>query len=321
MRMLKSIYAASLLSMAIMSVAGCSSSDEEEVPAGDSVKIKVEMKTLTRMGYIDKDEVITSKWAAKDALRLIPSNGNESQVFTLTDGAGTTIGTFEGANPQIGDGTYTVLFPSTLEKVSDFDSFSFAGQQQDGSSNIKGIAAYHTVKLVSTTSDYTAFSFANAVQSSVMALSFKNLPKSIGIPAQITLTADDACLAATNSTMSKEISLQLINMTASSTMTAYLALGANVNNEKLSAGKQLTVKVTGSTGKCYHVFTVDSDVIFSGGKRHGINVSNWLVDDTPVDNDIIITVPSFGDGVILDDSNTSTGGNAPGLGEGTNLQQ
>lgn len=320
MRMLKSFCVASFLSMAIMSVVSCSSNDEDEIFAGDSVKIKVEMKTLTRMGYIDKDDVITTKWAAKDALRIIPSNGNESQVFALTDGAGTTIGTFEGKNPQIGDGKYTVLFPSTLETVSDFDTFSFVGQQQDGSSNIKGIAAYHTVKLVSTTSDYTAFSFANAVQSSIMVMSFRNLPKSIGVPTQITLTVDDACLATTNSIVAKEVSLKLVNMTASSTMTAYMALGANSSNEKLAAGKQLTVKVIGSTGRCYQVFKVDSDIVFAGGKRHCINISNWYTDDTPIDNDIIVTVPSFGDGVTLDDSNALVSGNAPALGEGTNIQ-
>lgn len=322
MRMLKSICAASLLSFAAISVASCSSnSNEDEIPADGLTRIRVTMNSLnTRLGYVDQADGLITSWTRNDAFRIIPDNGNESQVFTLAEGAGTPVGTFVGTAPEVGDGTYTVLFPSTLQSVEEFDTFSFAGQQQDGSSNVKGIAAYHTVKLAGTTPDYTAFSFANAIQSSVMVLSFKKLPDYVGSPTQITLTADENCLPTTNVTVSNEISLKLVNMTASPTLTAYLVLGANPGNAKLSAGKQLKINVTGTTGRCYKTFVMESDVVFAGGKRHVINISNWDLDDTPIDKDIIVTVPSFGDGVILDDSNTSTGGNTPSFGGGINIE-
>lgn len=323
MRMLKSICAASLLSIAVMSVVSCNSSNEDEIPADGFARIKVEMNPLatltTRLGYIDQAGSIITSWAKNDALRIIPANGNESRVFTLEEGAGTPVGTFVGTAPDVGDGTYTVLYPSTLQSAEAFDTFSFEGQRQNGSSNIKGITAYHTVKLVSATSDYTAFSFADAAQSSVMVLSLRKLPEYLGAPRQITLEAEEACLATTNSTVSNTISLKLDNLTASPTLIAYLALGANTGNAKLSAGKQLVVSITGDEGRCYKTFIPDTDIVFAGGKRHAINISNWDLDDTPLDKDANVTVPSFGDGVILDDSATEIGGNAPGLGTGTDI--
>lgn len=170
MRVLKSTCAALLLFIAIINVTSCSSNDEEKevITTTKSVKIKVITEPLTRMGYTDQDNTILTQWTANDAFRILPSNGSESQVFTLVEGAGTTIGTFEGTNPQIGEGTYTVFYPSNLKSTAGFDIFSFTDQQQDGNSNTAEIAAFHTVKLVSTTSDYTAISFAHAVQSSVV---------------------------------------------------------------------------------------------------------------------------------------------------------
>ena len=56
MRMLKSICAASLLSLAAISVASCSSnSNEDEIPADGLTRIRVTMNPLnTRLGYIDQ---------------------------------------------------------------------------------------------------------------------------------------------------------------------------------------------------------------------------------------------------------------------------
>jgi hypothetical protein len=306
MKVYKTVCAASLISLFAVCSQSCSNNDDDT--SSSSTKITVETKPLTRLGYSDQNSSILTTWAANDALRIIPSNGNAAQVFTLTSGQGTRVGTFSGTAPTIGDGTYTVLYPSTLTSASDFDAFSYAGQQQNADADLSGIAAFHTVKLVSTTSDYTAISFSNAQQSSIMAMTFKKIPSSIGAPTQITLTADEACFATTNASVATEASLKLANIAQTTSLTAYMALGANTANAKLSSGKTLTVKITGDQGVCYHVFTLTDDVVFAGGKRNNINVSSWTTDSKPAGSAMSISTPTFEDGVTLDDSTTPVAG-------------
>jgi hypothetical protein len=274
MKICKAICTASLVTVLATCLQGCDSDDGMSAPM---VRINVESCSATRMAYADENNFILTTWSEDDALRIIPSNGKASQVFKLITGEGTRLGTFQGAAPEVEDSTFTVLYPASLSTVADFDAFSYKGQVQDGDSSMTGVVAFHTVKLVSTTPDFTAFSFSNAVQSSLIVMSLNNLPSSIGVPTQVTLTADEACFAVTNSTVDKEIALQFKNMKQTTKITAYLMLGVNSDNAKLTAGKTMTVTVAGDKGSCHHTFTFKSDAVFTGGNRHNINVNTWSI--------------------------------------------
>lgn len=303
MKISRTICAASLIAAGAMCLQSCSSSEDETSAA--PVKITVETMPMTRLAYADQDSFMMTKWIANDALRIVPSNGSASQVFTLESGAGTTTGTFSGTTVDVGTGTYTVLYPSTLTSMADFDTFSYSGQQQDGDGSVAALAAFHSIKLVSTTSDYSTFSLTNAEQSSVMAMTFKNILSSVGTPQQITLSADESCFGTTNSSVANEVSLKLVNMKQTGSIKAYMMLGANTNKAKLSLGKKLTVKITGDKGVCYHVFKLTSDIVFAGGKRNNINVSNWST--SPDSGKTTVTSPVFANGVTLDDTSTPQG--------------
>lgn len=290
MKTIKSVSLLAALTGIIMT--GCSNEDIAEsnnAPADNKITIEAytDNGLQTRMGYEDDGSAVSIKWTEGDAFTIIPAKaGSPAQVFTLSEGANTHTATFTGLAPDLDASGYTVLYPATLGNTAAFDAFSYSGQKQTGNDNTTHLTAFHTIKLAVNSTDIASINFGSqgVAQSSLLVLNLKNLPEKIGTPQSVAIHAEDPCFAVTNNSVGTDVSLKLDGFPAvtspANSIKAYLMLGVNGENATYSAGKKLTVTLTGTEGSCTAEFTSpDGGICFAGGKRNSITATKWTAED------------------------------------------
>ena len=245
-----------LLLSAVVAFASCQEKPEP-APAPTSIKV-----TIPSDGPLS-----VYRWSASDEIRI------GEGVFKLKEGAGTQTGTFDGTPAE--DSFYTIAYPADITSVDSYKAYSLTGQTQTGNGSVQHLALTALVEDANTWEDVTlskewAASKNGAFYSNGVVAFTLNLPAEAGTLTGIVLEASGVEFPTNNSGTATADALQLglANVTASSAVTAYLAVSEKEVN--LDAG---ALKLTIVGDKNYSIF-VPQAVKMGGGILTEIAVSD-----------------------------------------------
>ena len=206
-------------------------------------------------------------WAASDEIRI------GEAVFKLKEGAGTQAGVFEGTPAE--DKFYTISHPADIKTLDNFKAYSLTGQTQVGNASAAHLAWTALIEDANTWEDITltkewALSKNGAFHSNGVVALTLTLPEEAGTIKSIVLESSGVKFPVNNSgtETSDALTLNLTNVTASSAITAYLAVAEQ--EVELAAG---ALKITAVGEKNYTVMASQA-VKMGGGLLTEITVSD-----------------------------------------------
>ena len=247
-------------------------------------------------------------WSEDDMLVATPTPSNEdnSYVFTLVEGKGTTRGTFECRNLPNGylpenftSNGWTIYFPgSKIQGEGDYLNFTYEGQVQEGNGSMTHLKDFHSIRLLCTDGSKTTFKdsyidfYGEGVEeSSCMKFDLSGLPSTI--PSSITLSYsapsgyESTCFSthnrldswwtgsySVNMEQTSKLSLSLKDFDQTTSVTAYMMMSNYP--AKLKSGGTLKVTVTAEDGTRYVCEKpLAKDVTLNGGRLHTITCTTW----------------------------------------------
>lgn len=343
---MKTIFKTAAL-LAVMTLAGCTSFVESpEVIKEESCTLRIfaglpEEEPQTKLTYyetlVSGRTAIKTLWSNDDKLVATPTPSNEdnSYVFSLTEGAGRSRGTFEcktlpnGYLPEnFTSNGWTIYFPgSKIQGEGDYLNFSYEGQEQTGNGSMEHLKDYHSVRLLCTDGSKTTFKDSyidlygeGLEESSCMKFTLSGLPSIVPTKVTLSYSAPDgyesACFSTynrlnswwsgsynVNTEQTSSISLSLKDFGSTTSITAYMMMSNYP--VKLKSGGTLRVSVTSSDGTKYNCDRLLSkDVTLNGGSLHTITCTEWKevaysgLDgfDDPVNGVIVLQEATIGNG-------------------------
>lgn len=187
---------------------GCSREDifciPEPTPINSTESIVTvslfEGENMTKMSFqegfnSDNRLFLRSRWSESDAITITPDAADETKgvVFNLAEGEGSGSGIFRGEREfEEESKTWTIYYPAKIKTDSDFDSFSFDGQIQNGDDNTDHLSDFNLIrKRYEFSSDQAmpslvSFSGNGFEQSSCIKFSLSGFPEAI-TPESITM--------------------------------------------------------------------------------------------------------------------------------------
>lgn len=304
---------------ACLLAAGCTSISEPEAPAGnaedtETIRITVGLPGSgqdTRLDFAEVDlegrKAIRTYWEEDDIIvaNATPGNYNYVYSFNLTEGQGTSTGTFEcriainGTTPSyLESGAWTIYFPgSSIRAEEDYLKHSYAGQVQKGNGNMDHLKNFHTLRLIcsdNTTvfdNSYIELSGENLEESSCMKFNLSGLPEII--PSEVTLSYSAppgyssscfsiynrlnewwTCPVTSDNSTSSKMTLKLEDFSPCTEIAAYMMMSNYP--VYLHDGGTLKVTVTADDGTRYVCNKeMTRDVTLNGGKLHSITCKEW----------------------------------------------
>ena len=291
----------------------CSDEWEQQLPENTQEEQQVLTLVATlpdadaesRLAYVSMGgKSFKTFWESDDQLVAngIPSNENYVYVFNLSEGAGTSIGTFEcSGSINVNTNAWTVYYPgSKIQGEQDFFDFSYLGQVQSGNNNYDHIADYHSLRLklgdggdnyFGFATTYIDFSSESVEQSACMRFQLSGFETAI-VPKKIELMYADpngnyqSCFhtynylngwwtgATPHGETTTALSLDLADFEATSNITAYMMMSNYPVS--LQQGGKLRVYVTTEDGKRYYCDKeISADTTLEGGLMHRITCRSW----------------------------------------------
>lgn len=297
-----------------------SCSDEWEQQLPDNTQEEQQVLTLvatlpdadseSRLAYVSMGgKSFKTFWETDDQLvaNALPGNEGHAYVFTLKEGAGESVGTFEcnmspnGYLPEnFHTNAWTIYYPgSKIQGEQDFFDFSYVGQVQSGNNNYDHIADYHSLRLTcgdgnssfGFATTYIDFSSESVEQSACMRFQLSGFETAI-VPKKIELMYADpngnyqSCFhtynyldgwwtgATPHGETTTALSLELVDFEATNSITAYMMMSNYPVS--LQQGGKLRVYVTTEDGKRYYCDKeISADTTLEGGLMHRITCRSW----------------------------------------------
>lgn len=268
------LFAASATVLAVLS---CQKEIESAVPAGSEnlVSIRVGMPEDTKVAFDGETEgLLATSWEAGDKLTIV---GTTTEVFTLTEGAGTKQGVFTG-NAVEGD-SFTVICSGASASAEEFGNVSYLDQVQDGNGDTGHLRFGATLSGVS---DYSAIEFSpewaaqnNATLSQNAVFKFYlKLPAAVTEVTGVRLNCGTQQFSTKNSGSTvSELSLGLQNVDVSMSgniLTAYMMVSA----KSVTPSGDWVVEVLTGAGATYVKSFTPATAALAGGKCHTIKLND-----------------------------------------------
>lgn len=296
----------------------CSDEWEQQLPENTQEEQQVLTLVATlpdadaesRLAYVSMGgKAFKTFWESDDQLvaNASPGNENHAYLFTLTEGAGESVGTFEcnttpnGYLPEnFHTNAWTIYYPgSKIQGEQDFFDFSYVGQVQSGNNNYDHIADYHSLRLTcgdgnssfGFATTYIDFSSESVEQSACMRFQLSGFETAI-VPKKIELMYADpngnyqSCFHTYNhlntwwtganphGETTTTLSLELADFEATNSITAYMMMSNYPVS--LQQGGKLRVYVTTEDGKRYYCDKdISADTTLEGGLMHRITCRSW----------------------------------------------
>lgn len=270
-------------------------------------------ETDTRLDFAEVDfegrKAVRTYWEDGDIIvaNATPGNYNYVYSFHLTEGEGTSTGTFEcniainGCTPStLSSNAWTIYFPgSSIRAETDFLSHSYSDQVQKGNGNMDHLKDFHTLRMTCTDSGvYSVFdesfielSGENLEESSCLKFNLTGLPGIVPNGITVSYSApsghSSSCfsiynrldswwtgsIASNNSTTSK-MTLKLEDFDSCTEIAAYMMMSNHP--VYLHNGGKLKVTVTSEQGVRYNcIKSMTRDVTLQGGRFHTITCREW----------------------------------------------
>ena len=296
----------------------CSDEWEQQLPENTQEEQQVLTLVATlpdadaesRLAYVSMGgKAFKTFWESDDQLvaNASPGNENHAYLFTLKEGAGESVGTFEcnttpnGYLPEnFHTNAWTIYYPgSKIQGEQDFFDFSYVGQVQSGNNNYDHIADYHSLRLTcgdgnssfGFATTYINFSSESVEQSACMRFQLSGFENAI-VPKKIELMYADpngnyqSCFhtynyldgwwtgATPHGETTTALSLELADFEATNSITAYMMMSNYPVS--LQQGGKLRVYVTTEDGKRYYCDKeISADTTLEGGLMHRITCRSW----------------------------------------------
>lgn len=299
-------------------------------------------ETDTRLDFAEVDfegrKAVRTYWEDGDIIvaNATPGNYNYVYSFHLTEGEGTSTGTFEcniaingSTPPYLSSSSWTIYFPGTnIRAEEDFLTHSYAGQIQKGNGNMDHLKDFHTLRMTCTDSGvYSVFdesfielSGENLEESSCLKFNLTGLPGIVPNEITVSYSAPSGhssscfsthnrldrwwiCPVASDNTTSSKMTLGLEDFGTCSDIEAYMAMSNYP--VYLHNGGKLKVTVTSEQGVRYNcIKSMTRDVTLQGGRFHTITCKEWEKEtisnfdgfDHPEDGIIVLQEASAGSG-------------------------
>lgn len=325
----------------------CSDEWEQQLPENTQEEQQVLTLVATlpdadaesRLAYVSMGgKAFKTFWESDDQLvaNASPGNENHAYLFTLKEGAGESVGTFEcnttpnGYLPEnFHTNAWTIYYPgSKIQGEQDFFDFSYVGQVQSGNNNYDHIADYHSLRLTcgdgnssfGFATTYIDFSSESVEQSACMRFQLSGFETAI-VPKKIELMYADpngnyqSCFhtynyldgwwsgATPHYDTSSKLSLELTDFEATNSITAYMMMSNYPVS--LQQGGKMRVCVITEDGKRYCCDKeISANITLKGGLMHRITCSSWTEEsvssydgmETPEGNIVVLQEATVGNG-------------------------
>ena len=290
MKKIQQVGAGMLLTLGLLLATACSN-ELETTGEGGKQEEKVTLHAnltksgvQTRMNFKDEGtNGVKTTWSEGDAIMVYVTSGSSSfhgSVFTLTAGAGTDAGTFEGKLPEETGSGYMIVYPASRmpETLTEHSVTSMLGQVQNGNDNMNHLSDYNFI--IAQTSDLESnitFSAEPQLLTFDLTLPATYHAEADGAPTRLDIKGDFGINAFGEGEPINIISLGLQNIT----MGEDRKLKAHIlTKTDMGAGDNMQISLITEKGTIYSFTRNLTKDIYQGGSRYTATIGESDWDDT-----------------------------------------